>query len=342
MTKKRLSILIPTYNRCVHLEMLLETLAHELTGLEELVGVLVSDNGSTDSTSVVMARFAERMPNLRMIRHSQNLGMDENFCGCVEADDAEYFWLMGDDDLPRAGAVGYVLKLVAAQQPDLVYLESDWCAELKDHRPDDPVPNVSPLQLETLTFARRVNVWTTFISGMVVKRATFVDKATSQQLRRYNKTNLVQLSWILGTLAEGRKLLYIPEPCVLATSGNTGGYAVLKVFGEYFPSIVSQQFGADSLVARAVIRRTAFGYLPGLAWKVRTGGVGRFTAEQASAAIVRPDVAGALSCQIVRLISEWPLAFAFTTRVLCSMGAKAIRVHDLILESLGNRKRKLA
>lgn len=342
MSRKRLSILIPTYNRSPYLQQLLETLEHELRGREDEVGILVSDNGSTDTTQEITQAFLARLANLRVIRHPQNLGMDENFCGCVEADNSEYFWLMGDDDLPRAGAIAYMLNLIDREAPDLVYVESDWRTELKDNQPDGRLPPVVPLQLDPMTFARRVNIWTTFISGTIVKRSTFVNDASSDELRRYNKTNLTQLAWVLGTLQRGKKLIYIPEPCVLATSGNTGNYAVLKVFGEYFPSIVNQQFGKGSKMSRAMILRTVLGYLPGLVWKVRAGQVGKFTSEQSSAAIVEKERAGALGFFVVSTISSRHAMLAFGTRLVCAALTRMLRFHDRVLEMFGNGKRSLS
>ncbi len=342
MSRKRLSVLIPTYNRSPYLRHLLETLEHELQGFEGRVGVIVSDNGSTDATQEVTAGFLGRMPNLRIIRHPHNLGMDENFCACVEADDAEYFWLMGDDDLPRAGAIHYLLDLIDRELPDMVYVESDWRAELIDNQPYGPLPQVSALELTPIKFARRVNIWTTFISGTVIRRATFVDDATSQELRRYNSTNLIQLSWVLGTFQRSKKLLYVPEPCVLATSGNTGGYAVLKVFGEYFPSIVNEQFGRGSRIARAIILRSVLGYLPGLVWKVRAGQVGSFTREQLSAVIVQREQASTLGFFVISAISGRHKLLAFGTRAVCAALMRALRLHDRVLEIIGGGKRSLS
>lgn len=339
MSRKRLSILIPTYNRSTYLRRLLETLEYELKGLEDRVGVLVSDNGSTDATQEVTAELLCRMSNFRMIRHQQNLGMDENFCTCVEADDAEYFWLMGDDDLPRAGAISYMLDLIDRELPDMVYVESNWRTELIDNQPDGPLPPVAALELTPLKFARRVNIWTTFISGTLIRRATFVNGATAQELRKYNNTNLIQLAWVLGTLQYGKKLLYIPEPCVLATSGNTGGYAVLKVFGEYFPYIVNQQFGRGSQIARAIILRSAIGYLPGLVWTVRTGKAGLFTSEQSSVTCVQREHAGPLIFFVVNAISRGHYFLALGIRVICAVLKRALNLQDRVIEFWCGKRR---
>ena len=334
MSKKRLSILIPTYNRESNLRLLLETLSRELAGIENLVGIVVSNNGSTDGTHEVIMEFSRRLPNIRVIRHKNNVGMDRNFCGCVEADDSEYFWLIGDDDLPRSGAIRYLLDLLAKESPDLVYMESDWRFKLEHNSLSGPMPKVAAIELSKLAFARRVNVWTTFISGMIIKRSTFVEKASRQDLRKYSQTNLVQLSWILPTLERAKKLLYIPESCVFATAGNTGGYAVLKVFGEYFPSIVKQQFGVNSSIGRAMILRNALGYLPVLAWQIRVGQAGNFTKEQTSVVIACPELSGRLEYYVILIVTNWPMPFALCVRLLCSTLARLLRIFNGLLDSV--------
>ena len=241
-----LTIIVPTYNRAECLELLLTTLAREMAELEGRVGIIVGDNASTDRTPDVTSAFAASAPAALVIRHDANLGPDENFCRCVERVTSRYFWIIGDDDLPRAGAIRHVLELLATHSPDLVYLESDWRPEIRDNDPHDPVRDEAPDLMVSLRFARRVHVWTTFISGIVVDRESLVAKQPPEQLRRYSNTSLVQLGWVLGTLKAGTRFLVVRQKCILATQGNTGGYSVLKVFGNNFPSIVSDALGADS------------------------------------------------------------------------------------------------
>ena len=336
VTRPSLTIAIPTYNRAQNLRLLLSTLERELAGLGDRVRVLVNDNCSTDDTPEITDDFARRVPGTRVVRHASNLGPDENFCRCVAEADADYFWLIGDDDLPRPGAVRYVLDLIEQQAPDLVYLESAWHPALVDNGPDSPMPAVVPLALDQLRFARRVNVWTTFISGLVVRTDTFAGGAAPDELRRHMQTNLVQLSWVLGTLRRGRSFVYVPTPCVLATSGNTGGYGLLKVFGNNFAAIVGQHFGADSAVTRAVVRRCAIGYLPALMWSLRFASVGDFAYEDPSAAL-REQLGGYAAYRLLVVIGRAPRAVARVALLACQVGSRLLKLLDRVREPFGGR-----
>ena len=323
-----LTIIVPTYNRAKCLELLLGTLAREIAGLEPRVRVMVSDNASTDDTANVVSAFSKLVPDAVTIRHSENVGADENFCRCVERTDTAYFWIIGDDDLPRAGAIRHVLELLARHAPDLIYLESDWRSEIRGNDPHDPVRDEAPDLMDSLRFARRVHVWTTFISGIVVDRESLVAKQSPEQLRRYSNTSLVQLGWVLGTLKAGTRFLVVRQKCILATQGNTGGYSLLKVFGNNFPSIVSDAFGADSPHARAIIRRCAVMFLPHLLWGLRFSKIGKFETEDVDAAM-RPQLGRRLSFWLLlRPIARWPQVPARIMLRASGLLAKMIRVHD--------------
>jgi glycosyltransferase involved in cell wall biosynthesis len=324
-----LLIIVPTYNRANCLRLLLATLAKEIDGFGDRVSVLVSDNASSDETPEVARAFQALVPSAHVIRHEHNLGPDENFCRCVELADADYFWIIGDDDLPRAGAMRQILQLLGQQAPDLLYMQSDWRETVVDNDPKAPLESMRVHLLDRLEFARRVNVWTTFISGLIVRRDVFAQGANALQLRRYNGTNLVQLSWVLGTLERSRKLFYVPDTCVIATAGNTGGYAVLKVFGENFPAIVSERFGVDSPISNAMIRRCAVEFLPGLLWALRFGNVGKFARENPSA-VLRPQLGRYAVYPLLVLIGRAPKLFAGTALVICKLVVRGLRVADRV------------
>lgn len=72
------SICIPTYNRCDHLEQTLASILSQEEFQEQLVEVIISDNASTDETGTVGRQYADRYENIHYYRNPENV-RDRNF-----------------------------------------------------------------------------------------------------------------------------------------------------------------------------------------------------------------------------------------------------------------------
>lgn len=274
-----LTIVVPTFNRDATLRLLLDTLLVELLGLEDRIDVIIGDNASTDNTQVVSAVFQSAWPAAIVLRHAQNLGPDENFCRCIDEIKSRYFWIIGDDDLPKTGVIRQIVELLERENPDLVYLSSEWHKTVTSAAQGEPVGRLSHNAMSQLEFASRVNVWFTFISGMVISRDTLISTNGMEKIRRFAGSSLVQLGWVLGLLKDGKRFIHIPAPCMLAKAGNTSGYPLVTVFGKNFTRIVRETFGRDSPVATVMIRRNMMGFLPRLIWSTRFRNKGNFHSE---------------------------------------------------------------
>ncbi|MCA6216843.1 glycosyltransferase family 2 protein [Ideonella sp. B7] len=331
MTSPLLTIAIPTYNRADCLERLLKTLLVELRGLETRVSVVVSDNASTDRTQEVVAAFAARFPSVRALRNTENLGMDGNFLACAEHVDGTHFWLLSDDDLPRTGLVCALLGLLERESPDLVYMDSRWLPEIADSDPTHPVTMLQGVRLGQLAFARRVHVWTTYLSGMVVRASPLLREPT--RLRRYAGTQVSQLAWVLEALSDGSRFIHVTTPCILATEGNTGGYKVLKVFGQHVPAIMREML--PTRVAHAMLRRMAATYLPNLLCGLREARLGRFEREDATE-VLRPQFGSTLAFRWLLEPIGHGSSPASVRRALwlARQVHRALRAHDRLAERL--------
>jgi glycosyltransferase involved in cell wall biosynthesis len=134
MTKTpRLSICIPTYNRAELLESALAALAPQVRELGGEVELVVSDNCSADRTAEVVARAGGECP-VRYHRNAENVGVIRNVLGVVR-DHArgEFCWVMGDDDMVRAGGVRAVLEAIKAH-PDLDYFYVNYSIDSFERR----------------------------------------------------------------------------------------------------------------------------------------------------------------------------------------------------------------
>ena len=310
MSRPLLTILVPTYNRAANLALLLQTLREEI-GLLDTVRVLVSDNASTDETSEVVASASAAWSDLQVQRHETNLGADCNFCSCVERVQTPYFWIIGDDDLPQAGLIPKVCKLLNDQQPDLVYLPSLWLPSITSAHQLGPLNRLESTRLDAIFFAAKVNTWLTFVSGNIVNLDTFRKHCSDSIAQTHVGSGLVQLAWTLKVLQHGERFLALKDPCILATSGNTGGYSVLTVFGANFPRLVRVLLSARPDIVNAIVGRHVRTFLPSLIWQIRFSNIGRFHAEEAGQAMRTQLGSYWLFWLVLRPIMSFPKAAAW-------------------------------
>ena len=100
------TIAIPTYNSADRYLPL--AIRSALAQTYENLDIIVSDNGSIDNTSDVVAGFGD--PRIRYIRHEKGLGPNGNFNFCLNEAKGAYTLLLHDDDLIDADYVATCLK----------------------------------------------------------------------------------------------------------------------------------------------------------------------------------------------------------------------------------------
>ncbi len=105
-TPPLISIGMPVYNGAGFIGVALQSLLDQSYQNFELI---VSDNGSTDSTPSICEKFAEKDARVKYIRHKENRGAIENFNYVLDQARGKYFmWAASDDQWDR----GWVEALV--------------------------------------------------------------------------------------------------------------------------------------------------------------------------------------------------------------------------------------
>ena len=96
MTKsagERITVLIPTYNRADWLGGAIESVLAQTRADFRLI---VSDNASTDGTREVVAGYED--PRIAYVRRDVNCGLNEHYNSWFRTVDAEYLFIVPDDD----------------------------------------------------------------------------------------------------------------------------------------------------------------------------------------------------------------------------------------------------
>ncbi len=103
-----LELFLITYNRKDKLTRTLEQLLGENSPLKNYP-ITILDNASTDGTGELLARYAQKFPSIRYIRHPKNIGGNGNIARAFEMARAEYVWVLCDDDVYDFAAWGEFL-----------------------------------------------------------------------------------------------------------------------------------------------------------------------------------------------------------------------------------------
>ena len=93
---KKVSILIPTYNRE---KIISETIDSALSQTYSNIEVIIVDNASTDDTWNVIQAYAKKDNRIKAFRNESNIGPVRNWLRCVDEASGEYGKILWSDDL---------------------------------------------------------------------------------------------------------------------------------------------------------------------------------------------------------------------------------------------------
>jgi len=121
---KLLTIAIPTYNRALLLQELLESIFQDYF-IESNINVFVSDNASSDGTESILKQYHMRHPESFSFHiASSNLGADANYFNCLASSRSQYIWLVGSDDLLHIDSIRLVMHALAHEPSADIHLFS--------------------------------------------------------------------------------------------------------------------------------------------------------------------------------------------------------------------------
>ena len=106
-----LSIIVPVYNARAYLPACLDSaLAQDIP--REAYEIVCVDDGSTDGSAGILADYAARHPQIRVLRQ-ENSGVAAARNAGLEAAQGEYIWFVDADDMVRPHALSLVREKIA-------------------------------------------------------------------------------------------------------------------------------------------------------------------------------------------------------------------------------------
>lgn len=266
-----LTIAIPTYNRATFLGLCLKRINEEMISLDKdlrcLVNVYVSDNGSLDNTHEVIAQYQHVWGNnFVSVRNVGNIGPDANIAQCYESAKTPYIWLVGDDDVLLPDGLRKVLDVLMNNEVDLLYVNNYWFLDNYKQKPRKSDRHGATTFENSLSFVRHTNVMLTYLSGLIVRSGIGVNYRGELA-----GSNLVQLSWVLPLLRDGKHFMIINDWVVAAKGSNSGGYGLVNVFGNNLKKITDDILKGKPLLAKTIQNGTILNFFPGLIMSFRNG-----------------------------------------------------------------------
>lgn len=224
---KKLAICIPNYNRAKELSRLLKSVAEQIVSgkLHRDVEICVSDDCSTEDIQTVIEAVQIQYPEVYLKFHAnvRNMGMDYNFLNCVQISDAEYCWIIGNDDLPEENGLRSVLGNLDDGHEEIDILVCPFDVYDENNR---VLRSVYPLRnvgqgclsfntenaneyVDLLEKVNDGNALFCFLSNVVFKREAWVRHGDMFASKMHSI--FIQMYMNLQTMKEGAVYKYVPD-----------------------------------------------------------------------------------------------------------------------------------
>ncbi len=230
-----LSLCVPTYNRAALLAQGLRAIFDQIDPEEAVrLEVLVLDNASPDNTPAVIEQARQRSPHvpLRVVRHSENTGMDGNFMAAITEARGRFVYLVSDDDVLLPGAVTKLLYLIR-EHPDF----DGFCLNARTffHNPEEETPAWFPL-------AEDVTIWNKdealelletsvgFLSSLAFNKSRIAERLEAGYYRDKIGTSFVQVFMFLDVLASNKGFIVLAQPLLAQRADNSPLDNYFRVF----------------------------------------------------------------------------------------------------------------
>lgn len=118
MSKIKVSVLIPVYNRENYIE---ECVNSALNQTYQNFEIVIVDNCSTDKTWELCCRLSQRDKRIRVFRNTENIGPVRNWTRCAELANGEYSKMLFSDDLLMINCLEEMVQGMESFLPAFVY-----------------------------------------------------------------------------------------------------------------------------------------------------------------------------------------------------------------------------
>jgi glycosyltransferase involved in cell wall biosynthesis len=230
--RARLSVCVPTYNRCAFLREALAALDVEWQRLSparrDRLEFVICDNASTDDTPVLADQFVSRHgTQAQYRRRTTNIGGDNVYL-CTETATGDFVLILSDDDVLLPWALTRLFDLLDEDtQLDAVALNSRSFKISPQETGQPHFPMWAGVQQRSRDeLFTELGTMLTFLSILVYRRTLVAE--TDYTFAR--DTNLIQSYAYADVLNRGSHFATLAEPMLAFRMANQGSYDYAEVF----------------------------------------------------------------------------------------------------------------
>lgn len=126
-----LSICIPTFNRGYMLNRFFRLLKEAVSGVENKIEILISNNNSSDNSSQICQEWGAALSSkikFRYFEQEANIGVARNIIFLLEKSIGKYFVVIGDDDCLNGDNLLRTMELLQSNNSPSAIIQGKWGA----------------------------------------------------------------------------------------------------------------------------------------------------------------------------------------------------------------------
>lgn len=229
MNEKKISICIPTYNRKIYLELLLNSIAEQINDLnKKTIQICISDNASTDGTEDLINQWKQEYHiDCIYSKNDQNMGFDQNIIKAISLAEGKYCWLMGDDDALVQGSIKRILSEIESGYDIYLCNRIECISNLKPDKEknwlltniNDSIYDFSSKETSLNYFekAQSLGAVFSFLSSIIVSRIRLEQVVYND---KFINSGYYHVYYLLSIINNNAKLKYIKSYLVLCRLDN--------------------------------------------------------------------------------------------------------------------------
>ena len=138
MKKKLVSIIIPVYNVEKYIKQCIESCLNQTYKDIEIIAI---DDGSTDSSGIILDEISKKSPKLKVI-HKQNNGVSSARNIGIRISKGDYIIFVDSDDYLSEDAVEYMISVITKTNSEFVILKNCF-SNINQKQNEDKIYNIT-------------------------------------------------------------------------------------------------------------------------------------------------------------------------------------------------------